>query len=48
MTATEDRSFDTGSIASDASTTFTAPTASGSYSYICTIHLNMQGTLTVG
>ncbi|MFF4585725.1 cupredoxin domain-containing protein [Streptomyces sp. NPDC001388] len=48
VTATGDKTFDTGSIASDATTTFTAPTAPGGYSYICTIHPNMKGTLTVG
>jgi plastocyanin len=48
VTATGDRVFDTGSIAGDAKATFTAPSATGSYSYICTIHPNMKGTLTVG
>jgi plastocyanin len=48
VTATGDKTFDTGSIAGDATTTFTAPSTSGSYSYICTIHPNMKGTLTVG
>ncbi|MFF3468321.1 cupredoxin domain-containing protein [Streptomyces sp. NPDC001984] len=43
-----DKTFDTGSIAGDATATFTAPSAPGSYSYICTIHPNMKGTLTVG
>ncbi|TPQ18136.1 cupredoxin domain-containing protein [Streptomyces sporangiiformans] len=42
-----DKAFDTGNIAGDATATFTAPSASGSYSYICTIHPNMKGTLTV-
>jgi plastocyanin len=42
-----DKSFDTGSIATGASKTFTAPTKPGKYSYICTIHQFMQGTLTV-
>ncbi|TLS41219.1 hypothetical protein FE633_37655 [Streptomyces montanus] len=48
VTATGDKMFDTGSIAGDSTATFTAPSASGSYSYICTIHPNMEGTLTVG
>ncbi|KOU59446.1 metal-binding protein [Streptomyces sp. MMG1533] len=43
-----DKTFDTGSIAGDATATFTAPSAPGSYSYICTIHPNMKGTLSVG
>ncbi|MFE9438539.1 cupredoxin family copper-binding protein [Streptomyces sp. NPDC006602] len=47
VTATGDKTFDTGSIASGATATFTAPSTSGSYSYICTIHPNMEGTLTV-
>jgi plastocyanin len=42
-----DKSFDTGSIATGASKIFTAPTKPGTYSYICTIHQFMQGTLTV-
>lgn len=48
VTATGDRTVDIGSIAGDTNATFTAPSASGSYSYICTIHPNMKGTLTVG
>ncbi|MGW3151511.1 cupredoxin domain-containing protein [Streptomyces sp. NPDC001177] len=48
VTATGDKTFDTGSIAGDATATFTAPSAPGSYSYICTFHPNMKGTLTVG
>jgi plastocyanin len=48
VTATGNKTFDTGSIASDATATFTAPSAPGSYSYTCTIHPNMKGTLTVG
>ncbi|MDX3763826.1 cupredoxin domain-containing protein [Streptomyces mirabilis] len=48
VTATGDKKFDTGSIAGDATATFTAPSAPGGYSYICTIHPNMKGTLTVG
>ncbi|MFJ8943562.1 cupredoxin domain-containing protein [Streptomyces sp. NPDC102395] len=48
LTATGGKTFDTGNIAGDATATFTAPSAPGSYSYICTIHPNMKGTLTVG
>ncbi|ALV38580.1 hypothetical protein AS200_15220 [Streptomyces sp. CdTB01] len=47
VTATGNKKFDTGSIAGDATAAFTAPSAPGSYSYICTIHPNMKGTLTV-
>lgn len=43
----DDKSFDTGSIAPGRSGTFTAPTKPGSYSYICTIHQFMHGTVTV-
>lgn len=39
--------FDTGDIAAGATMTFTAPSTAGSYSYICTIHTYMHGTLTV-
>jgi plastocyanin len=42
-----DKSFDTGDIATGATTTFTAPSKPGTYKYICTIHQFMQGTLTV-
>ncbi|MEV6107359.1 cupredoxin family copper-binding protein [Streptomyces sp. NPDC051940] len=47
VTATGDKAFDTGDIEGGATTTFTAPSAPGSYAYICTIHPNMKGTLTV-
>lgn len=42
-----DKSFDSGDVSPGSSKTFTAPTKPGSYSYICTIHNYMQGTLTV-
>jgi plastocyanin len=48
VTATGSKDFDTGDIAPGKSTTFTAPKATGSHSYICTIHPFMKGTLTVG
>lgn len=41
------RAFDTGDVASGASTTFHAPAKAGTYSYICLIHTYMHGTLTV-
>ncbi len=42
-----DKSFDTGDVAPGGTKTFTAPKKAGSYSYICSIHNYMQGTLTV-
>ncbi|MDI2130109.1 cupredoxin domain-containing protein [Yinghuangia seranimata] len=42
------KAFDTGTIAAGATATFTAPTAPGTYPYLCTIHTYMTGTLTVG
>jgi plastocyanin len=47
VTATQDKVFDTGNITAGATTTFTAPSTPGSYSYLCTLHPNMKGTLTV-
>ncbi|MEU3919752.1 cupredoxin domain-containing protein [Streptomyces sp. NPDC029004] len=47
LTATGDQAFNTGSIDPGETATFVAPSASGSYPYICTIHPNMKGTLTV-
>ncbi|MEE4545994.1 cupredoxin domain-containing protein [Streptomyces sp. V4-01] len=46
-TATDGSRFDTGSIAPGKSATFTTPKKPGTYSYICTIHQFMKGTLTV-
>jgi len=46
MTA-DDKSFDTGDIAQGKSATFTVPSKPGAYDYICSIHPNMKGTLTV-
>lgn len=40
-------SFDTGDIAPGKTATFTAPTKAGDYSYDCSIHPFMKGTLTV-
>jgi plastocyanin len=47
LTATGNKAFDTGTIAGGATGSFTAPSAPGSYPYICTIHQFMKGTLTV-
>lgn len=47
VTATGDKTFDTGTIRAGATATFTAPSTPGSYAYLCTIHPNMKGTLTV-
>jgi plastocyanin len=41
------KAFDTGHIDPGMSATFTAPTTPGTYSYICSIHQFMMGTLTV-
>ncbi|MCX5209889.1 cupredoxin domain-containing protein [Kitasatospora sp. NBC_00240] len=47
VTSVTDGLFDTGDIAGGQTTTFTAPTTPGEYRYICSIHPNMHGTLTV-
>jgi plastocyanin len=47
LTASSGNAFDTGDIGPGKSATFTAPTKPGSYSYICSIHQFMHGTLTV-
>ncbi|MBS2548686.1 cupredoxin domain-containing protein [Catenulispora sp. NL8] len=47
LTATTGKAFDTGDIAPGKTATFTAPTTPGTYSYICTIHQFMHGTLIV-
>lgn len=47
VTATGAKAFDTGDVAPGKTVTFTAPNATGSYSYICTIHQYMHGTLIV-
>ena len=39
--------FDTGDIAQNQTTTFTAPRRAGTYHYICNIHQYMMGTITV-
>ncbi len=47
VTATGDKAFDTGDIDAGETATFIAPSTSGSYPYICTLHTAMKGTLTV-
>lgn len=39
--------FDTGDVSAGATVTFTAPSAAGTYTYICMIHTYMHGSLTV-
>jgi plastocyanin len=41
------QAFNTGDVAAGATSTFTAPSKAGTYTYICTIHTFMHGTLTV-
>ncbi len=47
LTATGQGGFDSGTIGAGKTATFTAPTAPGSYPFICTLHQFMKGTLTV-
>ncbi|MEU7059142.1 cupredoxin domain-containing protein [Streptomyces sp. NPDC046197] len=47
VTATQGKEFDTGNIDGGKSGTFTAPSKSGSYPFVCTYHSNMKGTLIV-
>lgn len=47
VTSTQSGAFDTGSITGGKSGTFTAPSKAGSYTFTCTFHPNMKGTLTV-
>ncbi|MFE4516198.1 cupredoxin domain-containing protein [Kitasatospora sp. NPDC056783] len=43
----QDGGFDTGPIAPGAAATLTAPGQPGTYSYLCSLHHFMRGTLTV-
>ncbi|NGO06720.1 metal-binding protein [Streptomyces sp. HC44] len=47
VTATQGEAFDTGTIDGGKTGTLTAPSQSGSYSFVCTLHPEMKGTLTV-
>ncbi|MFH8475825.1 cupredoxin domain-containing protein [Streptomyces sp. NPDC018000] len=47
VTATGSKAFDTGNVASGRTVSFTAPTKPGTYSFICTIHPYMKGSLIV-
>lgn len=47
LTATEGDAFDTGTVAGGESATFTAPSKPGSYSFVCSLHPEMKGTLIV-
>jgi len=46
-TLTDGSVFNTGSIAPGGTATFTAPSAAGSYNFMCTIHPSMTATLKV-
>ena len=47
FTSDDGTSFDTGVLSQSKSATVTAPTTPGSYSFHCTPHPNMKGTLVV-
>lgn len=47
LTADDGKSFDTGILSQDKSATITAPAQTGSYSFHCTPHPYMKGTLVV-
>lgn len=48
LTAGSGGTFDTGPINPGKSATITAPATAGTYPYVCSIHAEMHGTLTVG
>lgn len=47
LTATDAYAFDTGTIEAGKSGTFTAPSEPGKYSFVCSLHPQMKGTLVV-
>lgn len=47
VTSTDGTSFDTGLMGEDESTSFTAPTKAGTYTFHCSLHPSMKGTLVV-
>lgn len=47
VTSTEGKTFDTGSIPGGGSATLTSPSDTGRYSFDCTFHPSMKGTLIV-
>lgn len=47
VTATGSKAFDSGDVAGGATKTFKAPAKAGSYTYLCSVHNYMQGTLVV-
>ncbi|MFD5765306.1 cupredoxin domain-containing protein [Streptomyces sp. NPDC127049] len=47
VTAKAADAFDTGTVKGGETATFTAPSAVGTYRYVCSIHPSMTGTLTV-
>jgi plastocyanin len=44
----DDGAFDSGQVSGGGASTFSAPSAPGSYDFHCDIHPEMSGTLTVG
>lgn len=47
LASTKAGEFDPGETGGGSSKTFTAPTTPGTYTYLCTIHSSMHGTLVV-
>ena len=47
VTSSKSGQFNTGDVSGGGTATFTAPSAPGSYSFICIFHSSMKGTLVV-